>query len=246
VGNQFLDVWPIPGAGNTYTVYGTRNYAQGGALEAHTWNRDAKTFERINWRPVTGQKMVQIRVATPLATLSDDPDKDEMPEQLLKAGSLLYGSLEGTTDIFVWHPNGPAAVRVPHSVYSGIAVDPYSLWMYGRDGFACATHASVMSCITKKRSMPLWLNPVTNNIAPVLDLSSCEDETLFVSTPDRLATAVYHVDFQTPSMPDGGRLRVEQWETLVAGGGASQVQKLPIFGWPLLERSVAAVTQPAA
>jgi hypothetical protein len=31
---------------------------------------------------------------------------------------------------------------------------------------------------------------------------------------------------------------------LAAGGGAAQVQKLPIFGWPLIERSVEAVAEP--
>jgi hypothetical protein len=57
---------------------------------------------------------------------------------------------------------------------------------------------------------------------------------------------VYQVDFKTASMPEGGRLSVEQWDTLVDGAGAAQVQKLPIFGWPLIGRSMAAVTQPSA
>jgi hypothetical protein len=192
--------------------------------------------------------MVEVRVAKPLAILPDDPDKDEMPAWLLKDGHILYGTLEGSTDIFVWHSvaNTQAAVRIPMSSYSGIAVDPYFLWMYGRDGFACATHASVMSCVNKKCSMPRWLGPPDKNISRVLDLSSCEDGTLLVCTPDRLANAVYHVDFKTPSLGDGQRLIIEQWENLAAGWGAAQVQKLPVFGWPLIERSVAAVTQTAA
>jgi hypothetical protein len=33
---------------------------------------------------------------------------------------------------------------------------------------------------------------------------------------------------------------------LADGWGSAQVQKLPIFGWPLIERSVAAVIQTAA
>jgi hypothetical protein len=248
VGNLFSDWWPVPDPGNTFTVYGARDYAQGGAVEAHTWNKDAKTFERINWRAVTGPKVVQVRVAKPLATLPDDPDKDEMPAWLLKDGHILYGTLEGSTDILVWHSvaNTQAAVRIPMSVYRGVAVDPYFLWMYGDHGFACATHASVMSCVNKKRSMPLWLGPPVGNLAPVLDLSSCEDGTLLVCTPNRLSNAVYHVDFKTPSLGEGQRLTVEKWEDLAAGWGAAQVQKLPIFGWPLIERSVAAVTQTAA
>jgi hypothetical protein len=115
--------------------------------------------------------------------LSDDPDQAELSEDLLKGRSMIvYGTLEGSTDIFAWVGGAQASVRIPHSVYSGIAVDRYFLWMYGRDGFACATHASVMSCINKKRSMPVWLNPLSGNIAPVLDLSSCEDGTLLVSS----------------------------------------------------------------
>ena len=191
VGKLFLDWWPVSGGGNTFTVYGARDYKQGGAVEAYTWNKDApKKFDRINWRPVTGPKMVQIRIAMPLAILPDDPDKDEMPEDLLKNDSIIYGTLEGSKDIFVFQGNMQADVRIPMSSYSGIAVDRYFLWMYGKDGFACATHASVMSCINKKRSMPNWLGPPANNIARVRDLSSCEDGTLLVSglDPDRLST----------------------------------------------------------
>src|SRR5262245_3410583 len=101
------------------------------------------------------------------------------------------------------------SVRIPMSVYRGVAVDPYFLWMYGDHGFACAAHASVMSSVNKKRSMPRWLGPPDKNIVPVLDLSSCEDGTLLVCTPDRLANAVYRVDLKTPSLGDGQRLIIE-------------------------------------
>lgn len=137
-------------------------------------------------------------------------------------------------------------MQIPFKVYSGIAVDPYLLWVYGKEGFACATHASVMSFINRKRSMPLWLIPDPgSNIVPVLDLSSCEDKTLLVSSPDHLSTAVYHVDFKRASKPEGRGLRVEPWDIFPGAAGAAQVQKLPIFGWPLIESMMAAVNQPS-
>lgn len=246
VGQQFLDWWAVPASGNTFKVYATRNYAVGGALEVWEWDKDANTFERENWRPLTGPTLEQVRVALSLAAVPDDPDKDELPESMLKDGYIIYGSLKDSKDLFVWEGGRQSSVPIPMSVYSGISVDPSFIWVYGREGFVCATHASVMSCINKKRGMPLWLGPPAKNLSPVLDLSSCEDGTLLVSTPDRLATALFHVDFKTPGVGEGQRLIIEEWENLHDGWNAAQVQKLPIFGWPLIERSVAATAQPAA
>jgi len=241
VGQQFLDITATQSPDGTYVVYGTRNYAQGGALEAHTWNRDARTLVRQDWRPLTGTRLLQVRLATPLAVLPDDPEKDDMPPDLLQAGLIIYGTMEDSREIFV-QTSKQFAVPIPMGSYTGIAVDSTFLWAYGRDGFVCATHASVMSCTAGKRSMPRWLGPPDKfNLSRVIDLSACEDGTLLISTPERLATTTYHVDFATPNIGEGQRLTVGAWEDFVGGNAAAHVQKLPMYGWPLLEHSMVAV-----
>lgn len=247
VGRLFLDVWPTQSNDGTYAVYGARDVAEGGGLEDYKWNRDAKTFDRLDWSPVTQNRMVQVRIAKPIAVLPDDPERDDMPAHL-KGGWIHYGTLENSKDIFVYADGpGQKTVPIPMDSYTGIAFDSYFLWVYGKDGIACATHASIMSCITNKRSTPRWLGPpTTNNMTDVIDLSPCEDSTLLVSTSGPLSTAVYRVDFATPNLEDKQRLTVDAWEHLWGGNGAAQVQKLPVYGWPLLERSIAAVGSPAS
>jgi hypothetical protein len=180
--------------------------------------------------------LTQVRVVTRSATLPDDPDKSEMPDRALKGVPIIYGTLKDSKDIFVWLEDRSLAGRepIPMDVYSGIAVDSYFLWMYGRDGFACATHASVMICINKKLATPRWLGGKDNpgNIAGVLDLYSCEDRTLLVSTADNVSTAVYRVDLTKMT------LVIEPWEKFPNGAerGASQVRKVPVYGWQQIER----------
>jgi hypothetical protein len=44
----------------------------------------------------------------------------------------------------------------------------------------------------------------------------------------------YRVDLTTPGIGEGERVIIEEWKTLPAGDGSTKVQKLPIFGAPLL------------
>lgn len=248
---QFLDWWPVPVGGDPdkLAFYGTRDWAQGGAIDRWEWNQNAKTFVNSGWRLLTNRLVSQVRLVSSPATLPDDPDKAEMPEKLSKGVSVIYGTLKDSTDIFVAFDDANGwgdhrTVPIPMGAYTGIAVDRHFLWMYGPDGFACATHASVMSCcISKKRSMPLWLgNGNPDNIRGALDLSSCADGTLLVSTPTSLSTAVYHIDFKAPR-GEGMGLTYDTWESFQGGGGATQVQKLPIYGWQQLERLHATVNK---
>ncbi len=244
------DWWPVPRAGDVFEVYGALFWKDGGALTSFNWNSVKNTLDRAGWEPVTAQKMVQVRVAAPLAVLPDDPDAPAIPADKLNRrgdqyGQLIYGALENSPDIYVWHGPGDARVASPMHTYSGVAVDPYFLWVYGDQGFACATHASVMGCIEKKRPAPRWFPHHPSNIASVRDLSPCEDNTLFVSTSDRLSTGVFSLDLTTHGKSDDQRLTVKDWEDFPGQANADQVQKLPIYGWQLLERSVAAVAQPA-
>jgi hypothetical protein len=145
----------------------------------------------------------QVRVATSPTTLPDDPDKDGLTD---KTDAIVYGTLQVSNEVLAWAAGAQKKLPIPLSAYSGISVDPHFLWIYRQGGLACATHASVMS------EKPRWLGQGNNNIAGIRDLSSCEDGTLFVSSFDRLLTAVYRVDFPA------GSVIIYRWDTLVGGG----------------------------
>jgi hypothetical protein len=236
----FLDWWavpaPAPADGETFTVYGTRDYQRGGAVESWTWNRANGAWDRINWRPTTANRITQVRIPTlSAAPLSDDPNKGDAPD--LRGANIIYGTIENSTEIFVWY-GGQFSLKMPFvEVYSGIEVDPYFLWVYGRDGIRCATHASVTAFLTKKIPMPHWLGPPPqNNPSNVVALSACEDGTLFFSTRDHLSTMLYHIDFKSPTP-----LTVEERVDFGGQWNVPQVQKLPVFGWPMIESSLAAL-----
>jgi hypothetical protein len=256
-GRRFSDISGLPLGGDKFLVYGaqdTTGWGQtSGALEG--WDYDPNKgevgeFKRRNWRASAKAPIVQVRTVTPSATLLDDRDNDKMLDYL-KGGSLIYGTLQGQREIAVFAPDAPLEPRyipAPHSSYTGIAVDPYYLWMYGNDGFACTTHASVMSWIRGNdryqvagglRS-PLWMSSDRsgNHKGHVLALASCEDGTILLSSPDGLYTAVYRTDLAA------GVLTVEKWNKLVGGEGSTQVVKLPIFCWQLLEDLKAACVDP--
>ena len=218
---------------------------------------------------------------TPFLTLQDDPDKDGMPPLLLGGidhyNSIVYGALQDSGDIYVDRANERCYVPSPAGSYTGIAVDPYLLWVFGPNGCACASHASIMSYLDKKRGAPNWLSvPAIDELLHegdrsasgdgnhwttpsgtrppfrgVVDLSSCEDGTLFVSADKRkvtreqnlgaqrweftahdtnaLWTTAYKVNF------GGKTIGTEPWTKFSGGVGATQVQKLPIPCWNLLQ-----------
>ena len=204
--SSFNDWWAVPWPGDTtgnvfqiFLAVDTSNWTTpGGQMQQYQWDRSANSFTPINWGPTTGQQILQVRVATVAAALPDDPDKDQLPDSFV-GSTIIYGTIANSTEIFAWvSGRGQYSVPIPMNVYSGIAVDPHFLWMYGPYGFACATHASVLGYINGTRTpIPLWLgNGQPNNIPNVLDLSSCEDGTLFVLGPNNQAvTSAYHIDF---------------------------------------------------
>jgi hypothetical protein len=260
-----LDCAAIPGNAGTFAIYSASDTPlpwiedmSKGAMQHYTWDATNKVFTWVSWELRTAQVLSQVRIVSRPAIRDDDPDKGDWPDNVAKNGaSILYGTLDGSQDIFVAFTDAVSddqqwRVTIPYGTYSGIAVDPYFLWVYGKDGLACATHASVMRCIEKKRTAPRWLgngNPDTTNFT-VLALASCADGTLLVSTPDKLRAAVYRVDFAAPQ-GDGMGLVIDRWDTsgatwrdLAGGEGAKQVAKLPIYGWPRIESLVNLVNNP--
>ena len=88
-----------------------------------------------------------------------------MPKLLLQGAnhynSIFYGALRSSSEIYVDRCNERCYVPSPWGSYTGIAVDPYYLWVFGTGGFACTAHASVMRCISDQakdtNSKPRWL-----------------------------------------------------------------------------------------
>jgi hypothetical protein len=117
-----------------------------------------------NWSPSTKSGVMNVRALThPPAPLPNDPDKDGLPPGSSLLGGdapfnpIIYGALRSSSEIYVNQSNTGAYVPTPWGDYSGIEVDPYYLWVFRPHAVACATHASVISCILGKRTSPRWM-----------------------------------------------------------------------------------------
>lgn len=238
-GSGWLDCWtsPVSDAANKFEVFAASSYGGTGSLVTGLiWDSAAKTINTQGWPPQTrfNDMASQVRVAKPAAPSPDDPDKDAFD------GSPIYYAVHGgdgsgfNKQIWAAALGGLHNVPVSMNGCYGIAADPHFLWMYGHDGFVCASHASVLSCLKGKLPVPRWLgNGQPRTIGGhVLALSSCEDGTLFaLAAGNQAKTAPYHVDFKNGPYPAGWLVIDEDWET-IPGGGGIECQKLPIFGWP--------------
>ena len=65
--------------------------------------------------------------------------------------------MHSSPDIYLDQSNTRGYVPSPWGNYTGIEVDPYYVWVFRPDAFACATHASVISCVQGKRPSPRWM-----------------------------------------------------------------------------------------
>jgi hypothetical protein len=243
-GRGWFDWWPLPAAGETFTIYATRYLEDGGAFGVYTWiPTDPARLHWLNWVPWTPRIMRYIRVAVPSATpLPGDPDGPPAPA-LLNGEQICYTMQEGSSEIYVWqNGTGVGLVPGPMASYRSITVDPYCVWVYGDEGVAVATHASIAAFFQKKRATPNWMGPPRNNRRSVADLSVCGDGTLTLYDPEGLFSGIYQIDFTKPDPRDKLAVEWEKWSDLQ---GASQVQKLPVLGWPLLETSIQSLTKPA-
>jgi hypothetical protein len=118
--------------------------------------------------------------------------------------------------------------------YNGIEVDPYYLWVFGKGGIACATHASIMKCSRDKTERPDWIYHdfdtslwKSDNAPEVISLYPCADGTLVASMLSNIYTADYEIDRKSE------RIVTTSW--VKRGGNAKQVIRMPIACWPVLE-----------
>jgi len=183
----------------------------------------------------------------PPTTLPDDPDADAMVDKIArppgppllaqKTESLLsYAGVRDGNKIYVMTRNlvgaGPVEGPEEWTSYNGIEVDPYYLWVFGKDGIACATHASIIKSRQGKITRPTWIyHDFDNQVFPsepeVTSLCPCADGTLVANIQGNIYTADYEIDRESR------RIVTSSW--VKRGGNAKQVIKMPIPCWPLLE-----------
>jgi hypothetical protein len=167
--DKFSDVWALPAPPDEKRdkratfVYAAHDGDTSGYVKLFELNEKNQLTEG-GWCPATKSGVVNVRAIThPPTTLPDDPDKDGMPPgSLLLRGtdhynSIIYGALRASSEIYVDQSNTRCYVPSPWGTYSGVEVDPYYVWVFRPEGFACATHASVISCIAGKRKAPRWM-----------------------------------------------------------------------------------------
>ncbi|MDB4989959.1 MAG: hypothetical protein JWN04_5137, partial [Myxococcaceae bacterium] len=147
--------------------------------------------------------------------------------------------------------------------YKGIAADESFLWVFGTGGFACVTHSAVLAFLDKKQPALRWIEHYPNKLLyaglkdypttllgrvgeepelkGLIDMSACDDGSLFVSASTRrredgryvadndgIHVATYDVDLANNA------ITVDPWRAF-GGGFATKVQKLPIYCWRVLE-----------
>jgi hypothetical protein len=240
----WVDWTAVPAAaGNMFKIYTAIRLAKGATTNAYNWSPDdPKKLHDLNWKFYDAHPMTQLRIATPSAdTLPGDPDGPK----ILNSAPICYVTLQDSRDIFFLQDNsGTAHLPIPTSMgnYNGVAVDPYCLWVYGKNNVACVTHASVVDFVHKRRAALNWLGPARHDRPFVpLSLSACGDGTVLLYE-GQLMNGLYRIDFSTP-IPDGG-LTIK-WELYSELRSADQVQKLAILGWPLIDASIQTLTEPA-
>ena len=227
--DKFSDVWALPAPPPTDErprdkrasfVYAAYDGGTSGYVKLFELNEKNQLTEG-GWMPAVKSGVTNVRAVThPPIPLPDDPDKAGMPpHSLLVRGtdhynSIVYGALRSSSEIYVDQSNERCYVPSPWATYSGIDVDPYYLWVFRPEGFACATHASVISCIQGKRKTPNWmehspadiLGDLSNQGAShfwlvdgqetkprpplkgVTAFSACKDGTLFINAYTRTVT----------------------------------------------------------
>lgn len=127
------------------------------------WGLDAKNgfdntpLVRVDWWPQTTSPVGSIGAVTAPVSALGDPDAGGVAPTW--AGTVTYASMRGSTQIYVntddvdHYVPGPAG----WGPCTGIVVDPTYLWLYQPYGFACVSHASVLSHLRGSRPDPRWL-----------------------------------------------------------------------------------------
>ncbi|GAA2155790.1 hypothetical protein FHX52_4089 [Humibacillus xanthopallidus] len=209
-------------------------------LNYYTVDKDGKGV-RVDTEPRLAGATTVRSLYLPAAPLPGDPDAQALtdaaadpPGPALTAQNtpIAYGGVRDRNVLHVVAWNSWAEVDGPQNwrTYTGVALDPYYVWVFGKGGIACATHASMIRCRQQRSRTPAWIYhdfPAPFKTPEVESLSVSADGTLAVSLQGEVHTADYTID--------RGKNRVLTTEWTARGGGARQVVKLPVPCWPVLE-----------
>jgi hypothetical protein len=244
-GERFRDVSGIafnsdvPGTGidssthpRTLVALAIEDPAHARYVNYYTLNGDLQST-RVNTEPYLPD-MTAIRcVYLPTTALPDDPDADALAGRSADQRAIVvYGGVLGRNQLHVmeWISSGTVEGPENWTDYNGIEVDPHYVWVFGKGGIACATHASMIKCKQGKIRRPSWIyhdfdkqfrRPAVTSLYP------CADGMLVVSMLDEIYTPDYRID--------RGANRVVTSSWVKRGGSAKQVIKMPIPCWSVLE-----------
>jgi hypothetical protein len=212
---------------------------------------------RIHWQQLlfAGAKYVR-NLYLPPTTLPDDRDADALADNKAKPPGppllaqnrnsfLCYAGVRDGNNIYVvtWDEDNNnmiwGAVEGPENWdnYNGIEVDPYYLWVFGKGGIACATHASIIKSRQGKITRPSWIRHDFDKqffpSAPeVTSLCPCADGTLVTNIQGNIYTADYEI-VRDERYLSSRQIVTSSW--VKRGGNAKQVIKMPIPCWSVLE-----------
>lgn len=230
--------WEHPGWTRIFTAHaGVDNY-----VNVHVVDNNDKV-SRVNWEPRTGPGLAHIRavVRDISQSLPDDPDAVGLESRQYE---IIYGGYRGNPNIWVETDNDWRDVPSPWSEYNGIEVDHDGLWVFGQNGIAFATHASVIQASRMRRNgkaeNPRWItyNTGWTDGFNVRSLCACADGVLAVGSDQSrqgglvLWTGTYKIALKNPArlewdLANNGRTRE---------GSPQQVLKMPIPCWPLFAK----------
>jgi len=196
---------------------------------------------RVNWEPhLPGLESVRSLYLPPTTALGD-PDADALadakanppgPRLVSQDAPVIYGGARNVDYLHVVAWNAWGTVKGPEhwTSYNGIEVDPYYVWVFGKGGIACASHASIIKCRQGKLERPTWIYHDFDKALGTPEVASvcpAADGTLFVAMQGEIYTADYSIN--------RAAMRVVTSNWVKRGGNAKQVVKMVIPCWPVLE-----------
>lgn len=239
-GERFLDAAGIPFNDDTPGVdlskhpvtliaLAIEDNAPGYYVNYYTLDKEIKST-RVNTEPrMAGTRTLRCLYLPP-TPVQGDPDGDALIPSPQNA-VVVYGGVLDANHVHVMEWISPGTVKGPKnwSSYNGIEVDSDYVWLFGKGGIACATHASMLKCKRGQIPEPKWIYHDFDKqfTAPeVKSLSPCADGSLLAMLGE-----IYSADYTI----NRGTNRIETKNWVKRGGDAKQVVKMPIPCWTVLE-----------
>jgi hypothetical protein len=228
-----VDAWALP---DSEDHTGSRIYTAHDAgycyVNVHVVDANDKV-RRVNWEPHTGAGLTRIRAVRRDVTDSLPGDSDVAGMQS-RQYEVIYGGYQESPGIWVAIDNSWSDVPSPWPRYNGIEVDDHFLWVFGTEGMACATHASVLQCKNGAIPSPRWITYKTSwtDGFNVMSLSACIDGTLAVGSDQPVQrglvmwSGTYEVNLEQRSL-------TWNYKGEPRGGAPKQLKKMPISCWPV-------------